>query len=178
MGIAQGIGTVVEAGVDRALFQRDPLKGINGEHRVCKSKEPKYRYIWLIDYHNGEIRRQYELIGETLIQTMFTLSPREGAKRVSIYDAMQPQRKSPIASFNAPEGCTLDILYNCGFSFGDGMAIERIYTFGFFFKDGASVPIGIPRSWYIFIKPDGEKFGYGTGPHRLKPPIAVNTLTT
>ena len=120
---------------ERKLWLRSSLAAVNGEHRVCETPEPKYRFIWELAYRDGTIRRQYERIGDSLIQTLFGKIPHEGIAEIRIFDARKPQLER-FAVVGLPEGAIADVLYNCGFSFSE-MRVERIYTFGWFLPGGA-----------------------------------------
>jgi len=104
-------------------------RGLDHTRRLVEPGEELYRLTWELEYHNGEIRRQYEFWGDRIIQTLFARLKHRGIKILRILDSRGWQ---PILDLAVPEDAEVDILYDVSLTFCGGQVIvQRIYIFGF-----------------------------------------------
>lgn len=107
----------------------NPLAETDLSRRIVPDGEPLYRFAWELHYRSGLIRRQYERLGEHVVQTYFARVDPAGVREIVVVDLHR--QAQILMRIGLPEPAHADILYANGFAL-ESPVIERIYTFGWF----------------------------------------------
>lgn len=78
---------------------------------IDPDKDPVYPLWWILTYRDGTVKRQYEVRGESLIQTRFGLLPRTGILKIEIQNGA-PWDHIAQWEINVPLGADAEIHYD------------------------------------------------------------------